>query len=161
MTGCKNLSIFFEIMPKISSREFHMFTLYQLFIHEISSYLYGYLFFFVHHSTNHQHHSFFFLAAYHHVNSHFVIHSFLCSTCHRRTRRAYFSAKKVFPLQRAQQKCIMHRGMSEIMFQRAGNFNAKNDNASKNLCTQSKSLHRDFTIFCHDTVATLLSCRHS
>lgn len=102
-----------------------------------------------------------FLIAYHHVNSHFVIPSFLCSTCHRRSRRAYFNAEKSFHCSELNKKCIMHCGMSQIMFQRAGNFNARNDNASQKFVYSIKVITWDFTIFCHDTVETFFPCRYN
>lgn len=87
-----------------------------------------------------------FLTAYHHVNSHFVIHSFFLML-HLPSSQlvVHISApKKSFSTAASStQKCIMHCGTSQIMFQRAGNFHAKNDNSSlwQNSCSQSKSLH--------------------
>lgn len=83
------------------------------------------------------------LVAHHHVNSHFVIHSsFFYVPPAIVVLVVHISApKKVFPLQRAQQKCIMHCGMSQIMFQSTREYSRQRMTMQRqNLCTQSKSL---------------------
>lgn len=131
-----------------------MFTLRRL-MNGISSQLCGYFFF----SSNHRHHSFSPLRI---IIMSIVILSFtlFCAPPAIVALVVHISApKKSFPLQRAQQKCIMHCRMSQIMFQRAGNFHAKNDNASRygKICALNQSHYMGFSRFSAMTPKQLFS----
>lgn len=79
--------------------------------------------------------------AHHHVNSHFVIHSFYVPPAIVVVVVHISAPKKVFPLQRAQQKCIMH--VADYVSEREGIFTPKNDDATAKFVHSIKVITRD------------------